>query len=318
MYQNWNSDTETTIKNYVIGNTCYRNENYIPFVFVGSITDGNGIILDDARNTQNNSTQGTYLAKTYIANNLVFDNGGRGIHVFLSDNVIVANNTCHQNCQSSSVQDGELTASAADNVKFVNNIASPSTGISPVNASNETNNLVVENNLWTTNSDLAFPLGTNTVTASADFILPSIDIEMADFRLKESSLAINAGTENDAPTRDKDGNNRWQQTDIGCYEYQPQTVLSLENNLERELESTLLVYPNPVKDKFTIEIKNNISQLLEICVFDALGVEIKGLSETIHHNKIEIDSRELVAGIYFLKLNDKEGNSFIVKLIKVY
>ncbi|MFY7964123.1 MAG: hypothetical protein ACOVO1_04445, partial [Chitinophagaceae bacterium] len=87
LYQQWNSDSSKEIKNFIVGNICYGNKNDIPFYTLGTIVDGNGIIIDDFRNTQNGSTLGKYLGKTYVGNNLVYNNGGRGIQCFLSDNV---------------------------------------------------------------------------------------------------------------------------------------------------------------------------------------------------------------------------------------
>ena len=232
LYQNWNSDSEDVFKNFIIGNTCYRNENYIPFFYnvPKMITDGNGIIIDDGRNTQNNSTQGVYSGKTYVANNLIYDNGGRGIHVYESDKVIIVNNTCYQNCQSPAVSDGEYTAYRADRISFVNNIAFPSAGIRPINrSSTTTTNLTVEYNLWGANSNLANPIGTNTITGNPNFVLPSTNSSIADFRLQATSDAINAGTNLNAPSTDKAGKTRTSPTDIGCYEYQPPLKIIWEN-----------------------------------------------------------------------------------------
>ena len=79
-------------------------------------SDGNGIIID---------TQLSTGPSTLIQSNLVYRNGGRGIHVFLSGNVTVVNNTLYYNSIDPYLQDhpGELTAGAAQNVFFSNNIA---------------------------------------------------------------------------------------------------------------------------------------------------------------------------------------------------
>ena len=236
LYQNWNSDSSTATKNFVVGNTCYRNENYIPFFASGSITDGNGIIIDDERNTQNGSTLGIYAGKTYIANNLVFDNGGRGIHCYESDKVIIVNNTAYKNCQSPAVKDGEYTAYSADSISFINNIAFPISGVPPVSkSSTSTTHLIVDHNLWAANSGIANPLGTNTITTPPNFILPSANPLLADFHLQARSTAINKGTHKQAPANDKDGNIRvsTDSVDIGCYEYPrvlPLTILYFAGN----------------------------------------------------------------------------------------
>src|SRR5262249_59863401 len=60
-------------------------------------TDGNGIIFDDGRHTQSDKLP--YTPATLIENNLVYFNGGGGIHVFRSTNVTVRNNTAYWNRQ---------------------------------------------------------------------------------------------------------------------------------------------------------------------------------------------------------------------------
>jgi len=60
-------------------------------------TDGNGIIIDTFDITSCNSNQINYPNSTLVAFNLVYNNGGGGIHVFASTNVTVANNSTYQN-----------------------------------------------------------------------------------------------------------------------------------------------------------------------------------------------------------------------------
>jgi parallel beta-helix repeat protein len=82
----------------VRGNVTYENECDIPFTPGGfsNPTDGNGIIVDDLRFDQNDAYE-AYTQKVLIENNLSFNNGGRGIHVYKSDYVTVRNNTCWHN-----------------------------------------------------------------------------------------------------------------------------------------------------------------------------------------------------------------------------
>jgi parallel beta-helix repeat protein len=104
----------------------------------GEITDGNGIIIDDSRNTQNGATAGNYAPKTLVEDNVCFYNGGRGVHVFSSDNVTVRNNVAYGNLRSQvepivvppstnvfldASFAGEFSASFAKDCEFYNNIA---------------------------------------------------------------------------------------------------------------------------------------------------------------------------------------------------
>lgn len=301
IYQNWNSDNFTGIKNFITGNTCYRNENFIPWFVAGSITDGNGIIIDDGRNTQNGSTLGIYNGTTYVANNLVFDNGARGIHCYESDNVIVVNNTVYQNCKSPSTQQGELTAFDATNITYLNNIVSPSDGIPPIFAYDQTtSNITSQYNLITNNASLANPVGINNIVGTANFVAASSNFTLADFHIQASSLAINAGTTSNAPLLDKDQNNRLSNgfIDIGCYEFQsPLSITDLEN-------SKIKVFPNPVSNFLFIE---NYEMNDVIKISNSIGQLV--YSKNNSTNKIDFSNFQ--AGIYFLKL---DNNTF--KIIK--
>jgi parallel beta-helix repeat protein len=311
LYQNWNSDTNNSVfKNFITGNTCYRNENYIPFFVAGTITDGNGIIIDDGRNTQNNSTLGAYLGKTYVANNLVFDNGARGIHCFESDNVLVINNTCYQNCKSPSTREGELTAFSASNINFVNNIVSPSIDIPPITQYDATN-ITAFNNLFTANQSLSNPLGTNTIVGVANFINPTLSFATANFHLQQNSLAINAGLLNNAPITDKDGNIRLTNNliDIGCYEFQ-NPLKNIEFN-----KNEITIFPNPTQKMLYIDLKNKALNNSEIIIFNSIGEKIKTLNTS--ENEIEtIDISEFQSGIYFVSLLKNNTTTFLGKFIK--
>lgn len=294
IYQNWNSDNFNGIKNFITGNTCYRNENYIPFFVIGTITDGNGIIIDDGRNTQNNSTLGIYNGITYVANNLVFDNGARGIHCFESDNVIVVNNTSYQNCKSSFTQEGELTAFNASNITFLNNIISPSENIPPIFASTQTtSNIISKFNLITSNANLANPVGTNNIVGNANFVSASANATLADFHTQSSSFAINAGTITNAPVTDKDGNERLSNgfVDIGCYEFE--SLLTV-NNIEN---SKIKVFPNPVSNILFIQNYQNIDK---IEISNSLGQVVY----YENNSNTKIDFSKFQSGIYFLKLDN--------------
>ncbi|WP_298225033.1 right-handed parallel beta-helix repeat-containing protein [Flavobacterium sp.] len=303
MYQNWNSDTFTGIKNYIVGNTCYRNENYIPFFAVGSITDGNGIIIDDGRNTQNGSTLGIYTAQTYIANNLIFDNGGRGIHCYESDNVIIVNNTCYKNCQSPFTREGELTAFDASNITYLNNIAAPDTDIPPIFAyAATTSNTTSQYNLFTANETLASPIGTTNSVGNAGFMLASSNPVIADFHLQATSDALNSGTLSNAPLLDKDGIVRLSNgtIDMGCYEFQNTF------NVTNFSMNGVTVYPNPVTSFLHIDftIKNEKIKV----------VNLQGQIVYTNENPGEtIDFSTFQNGIYFLSFEKQNKTIKVVK-----
>jgi parallel beta-helix repeat protein len=126
------STTRAGYKNLVAGNLVYNNRNNLPWRG-GSppgIYDGNGIIVDDSNHAQPAAgvydVQGVpYTGRTYISNNLVHDNGGRGIHVYSSAHVDVVNNTAWNDLLTSSthIAFGEIDAEQSTDVVAVNNVA---------------------------------------------------------------------------------------------------------------------------------------------------------------------------------------------------
>jgi hypothetical protein len=96
-------------------------------------TDGNNIIIDTLNNA--GSTNVVYPGSVLIAFNVTYNAGGRGIHIFNSENVTVANNSCY-NSALDPADSGTYRPCIGDlngyNDTFVNNIAY---GI-PVNPAN--------------------------------------------------------------------------------------------------------------------------------------------------------------------------------------
>lgn len=107
-------------------NTSYRNENFGLSPIFGKPTDGNGIILDDFKNTQAGGS-GSYNRRTVVENNICYDNGGNGIHCYLSQNIDIRNNTCVRNLVSLDFG-GDVSVSRTDNVRVYNNILSARPG----------------------------------------------------------------------------------------------------------------------------------------------------------------------------------------------
>ena len=131
-YQTRGVDASTAAKMFIRGNVIYGNENKVPFWFSNEnnpsqrvITDGNGVIIDDGRNTQSivGDASVAYKGTTVITNNLVYGNGGRGVNVYSSDNVKIRYNTTYQNARAvSSAIGSELSIGDASHVQFVSNI----------------------------------------------------------------------------------------------------------------------------------------------------------------------------------------------------
>jgi parallel beta-helix repeat protein len=126
------STTRGRYKNLIAGNLVYNNRNNLPWRG-GSppgIYDGNGIIVDDSNHAQPAAglydVQGVpYTGRTYVSNNIVHDNGGRGIHVYSSAHVDLVNNTAWNDLLTSSphIAFGEIDAEQSSDVVAVNNLA---------------------------------------------------------------------------------------------------------------------------------------------------------------------------------------------------
>jgi hypothetical protein len=130
VYQSWNSDSSTATKVFIRGNVSYQNESIVPTYITDPdhpekrvVSDGNGIIVDDARNTQSYSSEpGTpYQGRTLVENNLVYDNGGRGVNVYSSDHVDVRYNTSYRNGRTADIE-SELSVDDARDVQVASNI----------------------------------------------------------------------------------------------------------------------------------------------------------------------------------------------------
>ncbi|MEM8524980.1 MAG: right-handed parallel beta-helix repeat-containing protein [Bacteroidota bacterium] len=218
-YQLWNYDNADATRNIIRNNRIYGNRMFVPWIDAPcAITDGNGIIIDDSKNTQNSSTLGVYVGTTLIENNLVYENGGRGIHVFESDNVDILNNTTYANGQSPEISDGEITAIFSDNVKVYNNILHAKDG-ERINSVSGGSGITYDYNL-NFNSNLYDQLGANSLLGQDPLF---VDLILRDFRLSSNSPAVDAGNTAAAcyAIRDHTGKNRplGADVDMGAHEY---------------------------------------------------------------------------------------------------
>jgi serralysin len=246
LYQLRNSDDSTAIKNYVLNNIVFKNTN-TPGGPCGD-SDGNGVIVDDSRNTQHNSPYGPYLGATLVANNVVYKNGGRGIHVYSSDNVIVSNNTLYENNQdpyTGKWEAGEITLFRTGGDLVYNNAVYSDglvnshryhVGISiqqcEGGAITANNNLLYNANNtsryavfintnpgWaSTNTVSVAPLGQWNRWGDPLFKNPAGEGLAADFEVLRGSPALGLGNQGYAPTSDILGNPAPQWPTAGAYE----------------------------------------------------------------------------------------------------
>ena len=184
MLNNWNSDNNQGYKMYVTNNQTYNNRMYIPWITVGQITDGNGIIIDSSRNDEKNLKMSAYTGRTLVKNNLTYNNGGSGIHGFLSDHIDIVNNTAVLNNQSPEINEGQIFANKSSDVKILNNILYAFPGkLSNSNYKNQ--NVTYDYNIYLNSSKISVK-GPHDVVADSEFLSkhPNLEKISSDWKSK--------------------------------------------------------------------------------------------------------------------------------------
>lgn len=134
------SDYKIVVRNCVSAG----NRHFIPWKSgTVRLSDGNGIILD----TMDDHEHG-YQGKVLIASNLVYENGGSGIHAFRSDHVDIINNTIFNNGSTLEMGWSELFANDAEDVNMFNNIVYSRTGNKEDPKVGPSTGVVYDNNIF--------------------------------------------------------------------------------------------------------------------------------------------------------------------------
>ncbi|RCJ14742.1 hypothetical protein A6S26_08695 [Nostoc sp. ATCC 43529] len=167
LLRNWNFDNNQGYKMFVTNNKVYNNRQYVPWIKTGTITDGNGIILDSFTK-EKNSTYPPYKGRTLVKNNLTFHNGGSGIHAFYSDHIDIINNTAFLNNQTPELNLGQIFTFTSNDVKVLNNILYAFPGKN-VNSNSKGKNVIFDYNIYL-NTPSAKVKGSHDIVADADFI----------------------------------------------------------------------------------------------------------------------------------------------------
>jgi len=211
------ADTEqgANYRSLIQNNIIYGNECMIPWYGIASkpYSDGNGIIID--------SHTAGYTGKTLVQNNLVYNNGGSGIHVLKASNVDVVHNTVYMNSASTSQAYGQVFTQSTGtgpgqtvtNALVTNNIMFAGRNTTGVNsylynesatsvASSVAATIFHKRNIYA-GGDTTPPLTGANLSDNTDlgrsydatnlFISPSTDPAVADFRLRAAVAANNYG-----------------------------------------------------------------------------------------------------------------------------
>ncbi len=224
LYQPRHFDTVSGYHNRIVGNKVWNNKSLVKWDVTNALSDGNGIIIDDTRHTQNGSTRGAYTARTLVANNAVAGNGGAGIQAYLSDHVDIVGNTSWQN--SVVLNYGEIYAYNSSDVALIGNIMAPTDGRAMTSTTLNIN-VTYDRNLYF-GGPLAQRLGTNSRTGDPRFVSPGVNLDTADFRLLAESPAIDLANDNRLPVLDQLGQPRSDgpSPDAGAYEFQATALQS--------------------------------------------------------------------------------------------
>ena len=203
VYQPFNFDT-TSGGHRMLVRLNHADHNYCtqPWTTTGKLSDGNGIIVDDTQNHQNNSPNGPYQGGLLVQGNLSHDNGGSGMHSYASDNVDFINNTV---CNNNTVMDyGQLSVTQCGHVRVLNNIlVAPKD--KPLNRVNgDFHDVTLSHNLfWGGNGESVS--GKEAIDASPSFF----NVDKGDFHLNQDSPGRGPGGAWEiAPSIDLEGKER--------------------------------------------------------------------------------------------------------------
>ncbi|MDA3866530.1 MAG: right-handed parallel beta-helix repeat-containing protein [Salinivirgaceae bacterium] len=310
------------------GNKIYNNYTSVKWIDVLRYSDGNGIIID-----VNTGYEGSFL----VENNVVFDNGGRGLYIMSAQNALFRNNTSYWNSKSSFSTGGEMVVYDSKDVTYVNNIAWANPAYSTKNyalnddgAWGSNSNITWKNNITfngvegdnsvniakttTTSIDSSNILGVNPM-----FVNPSIDPAIADFHIQKGSPAINMGTsELEVSNFDFEYMARIinDTVDIGAYESlftSPPVTTNTQDIKVYPTSENIKVYPTRVVNTVTI-VNTKSLEIEKIELFSMKGELIQVVS-AINSGENVIDLQSVSKGVYIFRIYTS-GQNYFSKIIK--
>lgn len=104
----------------------------------------------------------------------------------------------------------------------------------------------------------------------------------------------------------------------------PEYWLITKNNVSSKVsdvsvgQNSVQVFPNPIQDRFYIYMRNMASSTAGINLYDAVGQLVYSRTVPLVNGSeyLEIPSRQLASGVYFLKIWGDNGIKFMKKLVK--
>jgi hypothetical protein len=93
---------------------------------------------------------------------------------------------------------------------------------------------------------------------------------------------------------------------------------TVEANIEKEKDKVVLVYPNPTKGEFKIEIELEEKEIATAEIYDNQARKLKSID--ISNNTTPVDISEYANGVYFLKVycikENEEAETHEWKIVK--
>ena len=180
------------------------------------ITDGNGLIIDALMLDQGviqDGYQEEYNGAVLVENNIAFENGGRGINIYHSDNIDIVNNTSYHNAQHPEIK-AEIGVGKSNNIRFLNNVfvAKPDEKMFLFYSSQ---NVVFGNNVFTGTDRVGTNLSASSLLIQDDPLF--VDAENYNFRLRDDSPAKGAASAEDSAGITYDGTLRNNERNLGAF-----------------------------------------------------------------------------------------------------
>ena len=85
-------------------------------------------------------------------------------------------------------------------------------------------------------------------------------------------------------------------------------------SIQKEKNNELILYPNPVNNNLTLSLNAKSDYISLVVVTNHLGQKV--LKQYPNQSNIVIDLSTLKKGIYFVKIVDSNGNSYVRKIVK--
>ena len=315
----------------VRNNRSYNNINVVDASHrPGETTDGNGIILDNFKNE--GATNVTFPHRSLIENNLSYNNGGKGIHLFKTRHVDIFNNTAFHNntdTRSTATWRAELSLVYSEDTAWRNNIGVANPGQNQLAWNRailiaRSSNTVWEQNITFSGSpgdeSLNFsdtPVKRSDLNNNLLGVNPRLNNPSGrDFALREDSPAIDAGSDRIVSFHDINYKGRKAgEVDIGAFERDGFTATGDDEINEPPPALVQAVsYPNPFTDRAEISYRIPDPETVRVDIFNGIGQLISTLvneEKTSGEHTVLFEAGHLPAGLYYYRI--VAGNSVQTK-----